>query len=56
MFPGGGGGSLAFQIVLTTKKTLDVIKTIAKARDPRDEIGNEKVNSESLNSETFPFL
>ena len=39
-------GSLAFPIVLTTKKTLIVIKTIVKARDRGDEIENEVTNSE----------
>ena len=45
--------SLAFPLVLTTKKTLIVIKTIVKARDPGYEIENEVTNSETLNSETF---
>ena len=39
-------GSLAFPIVLTTKKTLIVIKTILKTRDPGDEIENEVTSSE----------
>ena len=43
----------AFPTVLTTKKTLIVIKTIVKTRDPGDEIVNEATNSETLNSETF---
>ena len=44
---------LTFPIVLTTKKTLIVIKTIVKTRDPRDEIENEVANSVTLNSQTF---
>ena len=39
--------------MFTTKKTLIVIKTIVKTRDPGDEIENEVTNSETLNSETF---
>ena len=39
--------------MLNTKKTLIVIKTVVKTRDPRDEIENEVPNSETLNSETF---
>ena len=39
--------------MLTTKKTLNVIKSIVKTRDPGDEIENEVTNSETLNSETF---
>ena len=45
---------LAFPIVLTTKKTLIVIKTTVKTRGPGyDEIENEVTNSETLDSETF---
>ena len=40
-------------IVLTTKKTLIVIKTILNMRDPGDEIENEVTNSETFNLETF---
>ena len=43
MFP----GSPAFPIVLTTKKTLIVIKTILMTRDPGNEIENEVTNSET---------
>ena len=39
--------------MFTTKKTLIVIKTIVKTRDPGDEIENEVTNSETLNPETF---
>ena len=35
------------------KKTLVVIKSIVKARDPGDEVENEVINSEILNSETL---
>ena len=35
------------------KKTLVVIKSIAKARDHGDEVENEVINAEILNSETF---
>ena len=45
--------SLTYPIVLTTKKTLIVIKTIMKTKDPRCEIENEVTNSETLNSQTF---
>ena len=38
---------------MTMKKTLVVIKSIVKARDPGDEVENEVINSEILNSETF---
>ena len=34
-------GSIAFPIVLTTRKTLIAIKTIVKTRDPGNEIENE---------------
>ena len=34
--------------MLTTKKTLIVIKTILKTRDPGDEIENEVTNSETF--------
>ena len=40
-------------IVFTTKKTLIVIKTIVRTRDPGHEIENEMTNLEFLNSETF---
>ena len=46
-------GSLAFPIVLATKKTLIVIKTILKTRDSGDEVENEVANSETLNSKTY---
>ena len=39
--------------MLTTKKTLIVIETIVKTRDPRCEIENEETNSETLNLKTF---
>ena len=45
--------SLAFPKVLTTKKTLIVIKTIVKRRDRGYEIENKVTNSETLNSQTF---
>ena len=45
--------SLTFPIVMTMKKTLVVIKSIVKVRDPGDEVENEVINSEILNSETF---
>ena len=35
------------------KKTLVVIKSIVKARDHGDEVENEVINAEILNSETF---
>ena len=35
------------------KKTLVVIKSIVKAKDPGDEVENEVINSEILNSKTF---
>ena len=38
---------------MTLKKTLVVIKTIVKIRDPEDEVENEVPNSETLNLETF---
>ena len=38
---------------MTMKKTLVVIKSIVKARDPGDEVENEVINSEILNSETL---
>ena len=38
---------------MTMKKTLVVIKSIVKVRDPGDEVENEVINSEILNSETF---
>ena len=41
-------GSLAFPIVLTTKKTLLVVKTIVKCRKP-----GEETNSETLNLQIF---
>ena len=40
-------------MVLTTKKTLTVIKTILKTRDPGDETENDVTNSETLNLETL---
>ena len=46
-------GSLAFPIVLTTKKNLIVIKINVKTRDSGYEIENEVTNSETLNSQTF---
>ena len=46
-------GSLAFPKVLTTKKTLIVIKTIVKRSDRGYEIENKVTNSETLNSQTF---
>ena len=46
-------GSFVYSIVLTTKRTLIVIKTIVKTRDPGYEIENEVNNSETLNSQTF---
>ena len=47
--------SLAILIVLTTKETLIVVKTIVKTRDPGDEVENNVTNSETLNSETYFF-
>ena len=38
---------------MTIKKTLVVIKSIVKVRDPGDEVENEVIDSEILNSETF---
>ena len=38
---------------MTMKKTLVVIKSIVKARDPGDQVENEVINSEILNSETL---
>ena len=45
--------SLAFPTVMTMKKTLVVIKIIVKVRDPGNEVENEVISSEILNSETF---
>ena len=42
-----------YSIVLTTKKTFIVIKTIKKTRDLENEIENEVTNSGILNSGTF---
>ena len=39
--------------MLTTKKTLIVIKTIVMTRDAGYEIENEVTNSETLNLQTF---
>ena len=44
---------MTFPIVMTMKKTMVVIKSIVKARDPEDEVENEVINSEILNWETF---
>ena len=38
---------------MTMKKTLVVIKSIVKVKDPRNEVENEVINSEILNSEAF---
>ena len=45
--------SLVFPIALTAKKTLVVIKTIVKARNPGDVVENEATNSETLNLKSF---
>ena len=45
--------SLAFLIVLTTKKTPVVIKTLVNARKPGDEVENEVTNSETLKLQIF---
>ena len=44
---------LCLPIVLATKKTVIVIKTIMKTRYPGDKIENEVTNSETLNLEIF---
>ena len=46
-------GSLAFPIVLTTKKALVVFKTVVKSRNTGEEVEAEVTNSETLNSENF---
>ena len=38
---------------MTMKKTLVVIKSMVKAREPEDEAENKVINSEILNSETL---
>ena len=47
--PGDPPGSLAFPVVLTTKKTVGVIKTIVKARNPEEDVETEVTDSETLN-------